>query len=494
MLLLLTLPLVTNPALRAFGWFEILNQGGYLGQTVTLLLGQAAGRALIYSRLSVVIVLVAGTVPIAVFTILFSIPNDRIWAVCDELGMGPLTRVARVTLPVAMHGVILSALCVFWLALGASVETSIVDGPTEINLSKIVSGLLSVGNVSAACALGSCILLGFAASCGLAAAGARLLEFLQRTVALRRALTSARTTATPPDLSNLVSPRFFPLEKEARSSVHTISTRRAQVERVVAGLAVLLCTLLAMAPVSSVLFMSTETVSTAHTRVLSFLNYQHAWADPMAREALMASLLVAVPVGIACGVIAFTCGLLWWHRRLRVVLLCGLAVLALIPADTYVLGLLGVLRAIGRQDASLIWVGIAHVAAALPFCIAITFAANSLIDVHVFDVASEIGASRVLVIWDIVLKLVWPSVVAACVTGMLVSFSDYTRAWYLSGNAQLLPLYLYGRLKAGTDPRVYAIGGVVILLVLVSLLIIGVFSRWGIRATPRNALDPKSVE
>lgn len=492
--LLLTLPLVVNPALRAFGWFQLLNESGYLGWAVASVAGDAARTGLIYSRFSVVVVLVASTVSIAAFTILFSIPNDRLWAVCDELGMGPLTRVARVTLPIAMPGVMLSALCVFWLALGASVESSIVDGPTEISLSKIISGLLSVGDVSAACALGSCILLAFVASCGLAAAGAQLVGFVRRTTAVRQLLMSPETAAGVrsgvPVINGL---RSFPFDRRARRSLHLILAGRALVERLVAAVAVALITLIVMAPVVAVLLMSTVTVSTAGTTVYSLRNYGHAWADLVAREALMTSLLVALPVGIVCGVVAFACGLLWWHRRLRMALLCGLAMLALIPADAYVLGLLGVMRMVGRQEASLFWVGLAQVSAALPFGAAITFVANSLIDVHVFNVAAEIGASRVRVIWDIILKLVWRSVVAAGVTGLLVSFADYTRAWYLSGNVQLLPLYLYGRLKAGTDPRVYAIGGFVILLLLFGLVIVGLFSRSGFHSARWNALDGKSA-
>jgi ABC-type Fe3+ transport system permease subunit len=135
----LTLPFLISDIARAFDWLHIL-------QALKLpLFGESA----------VLLVLVAGTLPFATFPVILALPphNNNIWASCNDLGVSGFLRLSRVTIPLAAAGIAGAWLSVFGLVMGASVEASVVGGPMEISLARMIGEFQADGQFTAAYAV-----------------------------------------------------------------------------------------------------------------------------------------------------------------------------------------------------------------------------------------------------------------------------------------------------------------------------------------------------
>jgi ABC-type spermidine/putrescine transport system permease subunit I len=470
-LLILTIPFVVSPTSRAFGWFQILNQAGYLNGLVHSIAPSAAPITwLLYNRGSVIITLVAATLSFSVFPIVLTLPSgtSNLWKACSDMGTSYFVRLRRITIPLGLPGIAIGWLCVFWLAFGSSVEASVVDGPTELSIGRIINGLLSAGQFAAASALGFCIAAAFGLSGG---AAYILLNRVKRNQRTRIAATdNKRNLPFTSGLTKNLGPR----------EITTTSARSRAVMRaarfIVGSLFIGLVLVYVLAPVGAVIAMSLTHVSNVSATNPTLRYYVAAFQSGPIKDAWITSLSVAIPVGISCGMLSFACGLSWLNKRWRIAVICAMAILALLPPDVYVLGLLSLARSLGSRQASLVWVAVAQTAGALPFCTAMIFAVNSVFDPFLLNVGRELGASRLRLLYSVLFRLTWQAVASAFLTAILLSLNDYTRVSYLSGSVQFLTLYVYGKMKSGTDPTVYAIGSInaiaVILLFFLALLIV----------------------
>ena len=58
----------------------------------------------------------------------------------------------------------------------------------------------------------------------------------------------------------------------------------------------------------------------------------------------------------------------------------------------------------------------------------------------------------------------------AALFAFLLSFNEYSRAYFLVGGQDTLPIYMFGSMNAGTSPTIYALAGTIL---IVSFLGIG---------------------
>src|SRR5438034_2650376 len=66
--------------------------------------------------------------------------------------------------------------------------------------------------------------------------------------------------------------------------------------------------------------------------------------------------------------------------------------------------------------------------------------------------------------------LVSPGITSAALFAFLLSFNEYSRAYFLVGGQDTLPIYMFGAMNAGTSPTIYALAGTIL---IVSFLGIG---------------------
>lgn len=463
LLMSLNVPFLVSSVARAFGWFHILNQNGFLNRFwLTLYPNAEPLRWLIFNRGSVILTIVAATFPFAVFPIFLSLPSSRnsFWLACDDLGVGAWRRITRVVLPLSWSGILIGWFCVFWLAFGTSVEASVVDGPVEISLGKLVNQLLSANQFASVYALGSIIVSVF---------------FVLAVFVYLLLRISGRSTLK---IRRLRFPDLSFLHAKLRRAREHFAARHSFIARSLKLVAPILVAVLILiflyAPVWSILLLSLlkESPTSGHSLGrLSLVWYLGAFDSEDLRLACLNSFSIAIPVGIISAFLSFFFGLTWWSRRSKWFVIAGLITLALLPPDIHALGLLRIYKAVGFNGSSLLLLGASHLALALPFGTAAVFAANSSLNPFLFNAGLELGASRGVLLRRILLGITWPSVVSAFIIGFLLSINDYTRASYLSGSKLMLSQYIYGRMRSGTDPTVYAIGGA---SVMVTILLFGV--------------------
>jgi spermidine/putrescine transport system permease protein len=139
-------PFLTSYVLRIFAWRLILGEKGLLNDMLmsTGMIHSPLG-ALLYSRLTVIIVLTYVWVPWAampIFVRLDSISPSLFEAAAD-LGVSPLRTVYRVVLPLSLPGVYTAFFLVFIPTLGDFATASYVGGTRGVMFGNLIQGFLS---------------------------------------------------------------------------------------------------------------------------------------------------------------------------------------------------------------------------------------------------------------------------------------------------------------------------------------------------------------
>ncbi len=142
-------PLWVSYLVRAYAWKVILGDQGFLN---TALMGMGIISHplsfLLYSPIAVILTLTHIYTPFMILTIyavLEHIPQSYIEASRD-LGAGGLRTFVRVTLPLAMPGILAGGLFSFGLAAGDFVAPLLVGGPDAVMISNIIASQFGAAN------------------------------------------------------------------------------------------------------------------------------------------------------------------------------------------------------------------------------------------------------------------------------------------------------------------------------------------------------------
>ncbi len=140
-LFLITIPFWTSYLIRVFLWKVILGYNGVLNQSL-MELGLIAEplTIVLYSATSVVITLAHAWAPFAILPIFVALEKiDRsLLEAAEDLGDGPWRRFRRVTLPLAMPGVVAAALIVFIPTVGDYVTPKLVGGTDGLMIANMI--------------------------------------------------------------------------------------------------------------------------------------------------------------------------------------------------------------------------------------------------------------------------------------------------------------------------------------------------------------------
>lgn len=139
-------PFLTSYVLRIFAWRLILGENGLLNHALMSLgLIDSPLTALLYSRLTVIIVLTYVWIPWAalpIFVRLDSLQRPILEAAAD-LGVSPMRTIYRVVLPIAMPGIYTAFFLVFIPTLGDFATAAYVGGTNGVMVGNIIEGFLN---------------------------------------------------------------------------------------------------------------------------------------------------------------------------------------------------------------------------------------------------------------------------------------------------------------------------------------------------------------
>lgn len=140
-LFLITIPFWTSYLLRVFLWKVILGYNGVLNSALIWLgLIEEPLTFILYDVNAVILTLTHAWAPFAILPIYVALSRiDRsLLEAAEDLGDGPLRRFFRVTLPLAMPGVLAAALIVFIPTVGDYVTPRLVGGSDGLMIANII--------------------------------------------------------------------------------------------------------------------------------------------------------------------------------------------------------------------------------------------------------------------------------------------------------------------------------------------------------------------
>jgi len=112
-----------------------------------------------------------------------------------------------------------------------------------------------------------------------------------------------------------------------------------------------------------------------------------------------------------------------------------------------------------------------HVCYASPFAMALIYILYERLNIELEQAASNLGASALRVIFQIVIPQLWPALVGAALLSFLISWDEFIMAWFVGGFAKTLPVVIYGMMGGAFNPSLNAMGtlsiGVSVILLLV---------------------------
>jgi spermidine/putrescine transport system permease protein len=89
--------------------------------------------------------------------------------------------------------------------------------------------------------------------------------------------------------------------------------------------------------------------------------------------------------------------------------------------------------------------------------------------------AMDLGANPVQTFWYVTLPMIRTALIGASLLAFTVSFDEIVISYFLTGTWMTLPVYIYGMMRYGLSPKVYAISAIILCL---SLALVMLMSRY----------------
>jgi ABC-type spermidine/putrescine transport system permease subunit II len=208
--------------------------------------------------------------------------------------------------------------------------------------------------------------------------------------------------------------------------------------------------------------------------------YPDAWAQGELRHVVGVSFRVAIATAVLATVLGTITGLVLGRRRGVIPLLLEVLVYLLLIVPEIVLAV-SLLLFYSKSGIGLgLW---PLVFAHSPFTIAlvaiIVRSRVVALDRATEDAAADLGAGAWRTFWDVTFPQLRPAMVAGAILAFTFSFDDLVISLFLSTpTVTTLPVFLFGTVKTGVRPDVYAIAAMMLAFTLVMLSASAILYRW----------------
>lgn len=124
-------PLLTSAVVRTFGWMILLSNNGFINKSLIAWGVIETPIPVMYRMTGIVIALVQVLLPFMILALDAALLNiDRqLYEAARNLGAGAVRTFVRVTLPLALPGIVSGSVLVFSLAISAFVTPALIGGP-----------------------------------------------------------------------------------------------------------------------------------------------------------------------------------------------------------------------------------------------------------------------------------------------------------------------------------------------------------------------------
>ena len=187
--------------------------------------------------------------------------------------------------------------------------------------------------------------------------------------------------------------------------------------------------------------------------------YVAAWHDPKDWSALGRTVVIGMAAATTAVVLGFCAAYTDFRYRFRGknAFLCLVLLPPTVPLVIFGLAMLAYLSRVGMSGQPLaVW--LSHVVICTPFAMALIRLRLHYMDQNLEAAAWNLGASEWQSLRAVVLPFILPSLAAAWLIALAVSFDEYAVAWFVSGVHETLPVRVLNFLQGQVSPRINVIG------------------------------------
>lgn len=213
------------------------------------------------------------------------------------------------------------------------------------------------------------------------------------------------------------------------------------------------------------------------------------WYVELAKErsllvAFGQSALIALLTALVATVLSLLAALAYLElKKGRAIWFMAVILPMFVPGVIQGLALSVVLQRSGIRP-SLFNVVAGHLLWAMPFSFIVILTSLSVVRRSYLMAAADLGASWWRQLVDITLPLIRPGLISAFVFAFLLSLNEFSRAFYLVGRQNTLPIELFGKMNSGATPTIYALSGAIFLTSVICVGIIVANTAAKHRASP----------
>jgi len=216
--------------------------------------------------------------------------------------------------------------------------------------------------------------------------------------------------------------------------------------------------------------------------------HQQILADEMVRDAFLNSLKVALATALVSTLLGFAAAYIdhRWRFRGRAAFVMLVAMPPAVPVTILGMAMLAFLSRIGLfgQVEAIV---LCHVAIASSFSMALVRLRLGELGADMEQAAWNLGASPAVALVRVVVPFCKPALIASFFLSAAVSFDEFMVAWFVGGVHETLPVRILNLLQGQVNPKINAIGTVVL---VVSITLVLLAQRFvGVRVE-RRAADP----
>ena len=99
------------------------------------------------------------------------------------------------------------------------------------------------------------------------------------------------------------------------------------------------------------------------------------------------------------------------------------------------------------------------------------FARLTYFDRRIEEASADLGARPLETFWYVTLPNIRTTLIGSCMIILIVSFDELALTYFINGNTNTLPMYIWSMMRQGITPEINAIGSCVI---FVSIVIVGI--------------------
>ncbi len=197
-----------------------------------------------------------------------------------------------------------------------------------------------------------------------------------------------------------------------------------------------------------------------------------ALGDSMIRSAFVNSVTVALFTALISTVLGFAAAYIDYRYLFRGKAIFGLlvAIPPAVPASILGMAMLAFLSRLGLFG-SVNAIIACHVAIATSFSMAIVRLRLRDFPRDLEPAAWNLGASPFITLFRVVIPFCKPSLIASFFLTAAVSFDEFLIAWFVGGTVETLPMRILNLLQGQVNPKINAIGTVVLVISITLVLI-----------------------